>query len=459
MAKKTLQNTASIRLVYGSKDLNSSPLYLKKLLEDGADINAIDRNGNTPLHNAASIGRLDLFQFLITNDPDVTILNDKNQLALDIALEKGNPEIIYILSIATRYSLATKLDRDMLLAARLGFVAKVKELIESNANVDTCNSGGTSALHMAAMSGDREVARCLIKNGAVIDILDHNKATPLHMAALYGNLDILKYLIKKGADINALDINHVTPLHYATMNNGPKFNSVMEFLIEKGANPNLANETEFSFLYKVSFLGLDNIVNSILRYIDDINELHKDTHTTALHAAAKNGHSKVAHLLLSAGIDVSIQNSDGYSAYYLARNNSFHDLGNILNSKGTQLISAAANGKLSLVKKMVKKGTDINFVNYYNYNALNLAVKKGHPDVTKFLLEKNIFIITDILGETPLYAAARNNDCEIMKILIDHGVSNQNTNWLKRTAIDYTTECKSLNDYDDIALPLGETLF
>lgn len=450
MAKKLLQNIASVRLVYESGDPNSSPLYLASLIRDGADINAIDKYGNTALHNTISIDRLDLFQFLMTNNPDVTILNDKNQLALDIANEKGNAEIIYTLSVATRYSLSTKLDSDLLLAIRLGFVAKVKESIDNNANSNTCNSNGVSALHMASISGNIEIIEYLTKKGAIIDILDLNKATPLHIASLYGNLEAIQYLIDKGANINALDINGITPLHYTTISMSPNIYSSMELLIKEGANPNLTNKTEFNFLYKVSYLGKDNIVNSILQKIDNINEIHPESHVSALHAASRNGHTKVVHLLLSAGIDIKLKDINGHSAYYLARNNSFYNLGKILNSKETQFISAAANGKVELVEKLFKKGADINSTGYYNYNALNLAVKKGHLLVVQFLLEENIHIITDILGENPLYSAARNNDCKIMEVLIDYGVDIKTTNWLERTAIDYTTECKYLESYTSL---------
>lgn len=459
MVKHLSQDPASIRLVYGSGDLNSSPTYLEKLLRDGADINAIDKYGNTALHNAVSIDRLDLFKFLMTKNPNVTIANDKNQLALDIAIEKGNSEIIHLLSIATRYSLSTKLDKDLLLAARLGFVAKVKESIENNANVNTCNSGGTSALHMASIGGNLEIIEYLIKNGANVNTLDINKATPLHMSALHEHPKALKLLLEKGADINSLDIYNTPPLHYTTTNDSPKTYEIIMHLLEKGADPNLHGKADFSFLYKMAYRGYEEIVNIVLKKITNINEVYKESNSTSLHIAAATGHTKVVHLLLAEGIDITIRNIEGHTAQHIARSYSFHKIEKILRADGSKLISAAANGKIELVKNLIKNGANINHTAYYNYNALNLAVKKCHLNVTKFLLEKNISIITDILGETPLYTAARNNDCEIMKLLIDHGVSSINTNWLNKTAIDYTTECKFLQEYHNEISPLGETLF
>ncbi|MCT4635783.1 MAG: hypothetical protein N4A31_06060 [Rickettsiales bacterium] len=84
------------------------------------------------------------------------------------------------------------------------------------------------------------------------------------------------------------------------------------------------------------------------------------------------------------------------------------------------------------------------------------CIKKHQHDLdfTTFIKKNDVSIVTG-----PLYAAARNNDCEIMKVLIDHGISSQNTNWLDKTAIDYTTECKFLSNYNDKTFPLEETLF
>lgn len=458
MAKSLLQNAASVKLVYGSGDLNSSPLYLASLFRDGADINAIDKYGNTALHNAISIERLDLFKFLMTKNPNVTILNDNNQLALDIANEKGNSEIIYILSIATRYSLSTKLDNDLLLAARLGFVEKVKESIENNANVDTCNSDGVSALHMSSIIGNLEIIEYLIKNGANVNTLDINKATPLHMTALHKHPKALKFLLEEGADINSLDIYNTPPLHYSTMTDTPKSYEIITHLLEKGADPNLHGEADFPFIYKMTHRGYKEIVNIILKKITNINEVYKESHATSLHIAAATGYTKIVHLLLAGGIDVTIRNIEGHTAYHLAKSYSFHQIEKILRIDGSKLISAAANGKIELVKKLIKNGADINYTSYYKYNALDLAAKKGHLEVVQFLLEKNIQIITDVLGENPLYAAARNNDCKTMRILIDHGVSIHDTNWLDKSAMDYTTECKFLSIDNNTLLPLGNII-
>ncbi len=447
MSKRALLNPISNRFVYAAGDLNTSPEYLKSLLRDGADINAYDEEGNTALHRAISINRSNLFNLLIEKKANVTILNKNNHTALDIAKQKGNVDIIHVLDIATRYASSVQQDRDLLLAARLGYFDKVKDSIKNKADANTCNANGVTPLHMAATSGVLDVVKYLVEQGSNFNIVDIKKITPLHMACLYGHVEVAGYLIEKGANINALDSNELTPLHYATMNEGARFDFTIKLLIQKNADPNLTSKMDFTFLYKISHRGKDEIVNLVLKYIDNINEVYYESKVSALHAAAMNGHIKTVHLLLSAGIDVTIKNIDGHTAAYLAKNNTFYGLWNIINSNETKLISAVANGKISVVRELLKKGTDINYVAYYNYNALDMAVKKGHKDIVKFLLERNVDIITDVLRENPLYSAARNNECTIMKMLIDYGVNPKSTNWLGKTAFDYTTECKHLELY------------
>ena len=52
-------------------------------------LDARNESGNTPLHEAARDGRLEICEFLIKHDADVNAKNTNGETPLDIATKKG----------------------------------------------------------------------------------------------------------------------------------------------------------------------------------------------------------------------------------------------------------------------------------------------------------------------------------------------------------------------------------
>ena len=109
---------------------------------------------------------------------------------------------------------------------------------------------GDTALHAAAFSYDKEMARVLIARGADIRARNRRGAEPLH-AAVIGNptsptwnpddqCDVINFLVESGADPNAAAIGGVTPLHRAVRN---RCSAAVGTLLRVGADPGLPNES------------------------------------------------------------------------------------------------------------------------------------------------------------------------------------------------------------------------
>ncbi len=73
---------------------------VRLLLEKGAIVNQqCECNGDTPLHSAAKNGYFEIAKILIGAGADMSILNDKNKSAHDLALENGFIETADLLKI------------------------------------------------------------------------------------------------------------------------------------------------------------------------------------------------------------------------------------------------------------------------------------------------------------------------------------------------------------------------
>jgi len=69
----------------------------KLLLRHGADPNAQDKNGETPLHVAASEGHVDVVRLLLEHGADPSIRNKDGKSPLDLAKESGHREVVSLI--------------------------------------------------------------------------------------------------------------------------------------------------------------------------------------------------------------------------------------------------------------------------------------------------------------------------------------------------------------------------
>jgi Ankyrin repeats (3 copies) len=108
---------------------------------------------------------------------------------------------------------------------------------------------GATALHGAAFAYDRETAQDLVARGADIRARDRRGAEPLH-AAVIGEpgtpnwnparqRTVIEYLVDVGANPNAAALGGVTPLHRAVRN---RCSAAVEALLRAGADPHAAND-------------------------------------------------------------------------------------------------------------------------------------------------------------------------------------------------------------------------
>jgi ankyrin repeat protein len=101
-------------------------------------------------------------------------------------------------------------------AARVGYVEKVKALLENGVNVDTKDDDGWTPLSVAIREYRVKVVELLLANKADPNSKNGNsEATPLHVASANGYDTFVKLLLAAKADVNTKNKAGLTPLHLA----------------------------------------------------------------------------------------------------------------------------------------------------------------------------------------------------------------------------------------------------
>ena len=172
------------------------------------------------------------------------------------------------------------LDEQLLKAAEFGQLEEVKELLQSNANIEAKGYFQETPLHWAAKYGHRDIVDLFLEKKADIEAKDQYQNTPLYLAAERGHRDIVDLLLEKNADIEAKDQYQRTPLLLAAQ------------------------------------FGHRDIVDLLLEKNADI-EAKGSWKETPLHLAAEGGHKEVVTLLLEKGADLGAKDCYGSPALSL----------------------------------------------------------------------------------------------------------------------------------------------
>jgi uncharacterized protein len=120
-------------------------------------------------------------------------------------------------------------------AAMKGDRAAVRALLQQKQDVNAPQADGATALHWSVYRDDLETANMLIRAGATVDVANREGVTPLAMASLYGNAAMIDALLKGGADVRQRGPNGESVLMLAARNGNPQ---VIKRLVAGGADAN-----------------------------------------------------------------------------------------------------------------------------------------------------------------------------------------------------------------------------
>jgi ankyrin repeat protein len=109
-------------------------------------------------------------------------------------------------------------------------------LLAKNALMETEGSHKLTALGMAVVRDQVDVARLLVQKGAKVDSIDSKGRTPLMIACVQGSAPLVELLLSSGADKDARAPDGLTPLMHAIAPDSAKALPVIKLLAQAGCD-------------------------------------------------------------------------------------------------------------------------------------------------------------------------------------------------------------------------------
>jgi ankyrin repeat protein len=167
-------------------------------------------DGKTPLHFSRGV---EVAQVLLTAGAEIDAIDDAGVTPLQWISNTGKhkPVCRYLIAQGAKADAS-----DIFWACSYGDVAAVLRFLEADASLVHARRPpgpgihtswvGRTPLHEAAVRGEAEIGRLLIERGADVNARGGNHdATPLHIAAVCGHRELVDLLLRANADRKALD--------------------------------------------------------------------------------------------------------------------------------------------------------------------------------------------------------------------------------------------------------------
>jgi ankyrin repeat protein len=264
---------------------------LRTLLKQGAKVDAAEGDGTTALLWASYRDDLESADLLILAGASVNAANDLGATPLWAASQNGSPAMVRkLLKAGANPNLALLAgETPLMVASRAGSADVVGQLLAAGAHPNARGSRGQTALMWAVAEKHPEAVKVLLAGGADVQarsstynevmavsphgLLEYNRSIPhgnetaLMFVARVGDLESAKLLVAAGGDVNDSDAWGVTATVLAAHSG---FGDTVEFLLEKGADPNLASPG-FTALHEAIMRRDEKMVTTLLAYGADPN--------------------------------------------------------------------------------------------------------------------------------------------------------------------------------------------
>ena len=375
---------------------------VKKLLRQGANVDAQNEHGWTPLAAAAQYDCPEVAGFLLARGADLRRKVADEYTPLDRTIVSGVSRVARLLFenenstyLSREYGMAP-----LAIAACKNDLSTARRLVSSGADPDHQDERGATALSWSSWLGYQKMARLLLNSGATVDIQEKDGRTALMQACLQGHLPIVRVLLDAGSQVNFRSGPRSALSHASFAGR----HNVVKLLLKRGANPNLHPRT--MALNWACAGGNLEIAKTLLAADAEINGKDKDGDTPLMQSCL-DGNLELVKWLIDSGADVHVRNNADATALV----------------RTCQAVSVEAREAApKILELLINKGADVNARDVKGKTPLILACAHGRIEPARILLARGAYVnATDDRGWTPLMMAAADGDAKIVKVLLAGG--------------------------------------
>ncbi|CAL4215282.1 unnamed protein product, partial [Meganyctiphanes norvegica] len=239
----------------------------------------------------------------------------------------------------------------------------------------------------------QEIVELLLKYKVNIEDRGDGMNPPLCNAALLGNTTIVEILLDEGADTEITNTSGSRPLYMAAMNG---HENTVVLLLQRGAQMDATNDKGLSAIHAAASRGHLNVIQKLGK--SGVYHITRHAKCTALHYAAADGHTDIAHWLVAEGSVSCARDWAGNTAAHTAALNGHQALANWLLGQWEppslelytpqdKLIWCSQRGDIDGVEVALQAGALVNAADSKDQLALLEASLFGHNCIVRVLVK------------------------------------------------------------------------
>lgn len=435
--------TMSVQELAMKRDVIHS--IIRELLNHAADASMPDQTwGKTALHIACSWGQKHIVRDLLRFSADVNAIDSEGNTPLHLLRDGTTMQICP----QNNHEIATI-------------------LLQNGAQCDTTNQRGDTLLHCACRSFNRYLIEALVQGGAGVDVQDRLGNTPVMLLLKYITCNYktmsaqdyntfkatIKFLLEHGANPNTPNKKGQTPVMLSCLYCDCE---TVQVILNHGGKPQnrlCKCDGDFLVFYK-RLLGhrplVDGYHQTLPLHIVEAEAtamcfIQNGANITSdiLSYACRAGHLLALKSMISMGTDLNVCDSTGVHPLYYSCSRTHTNLDvvklllasgadtNVRNPDGYLLPLSCENGNFQLTKLLLKYGADANLFTENTGSSLHVVLKYRTAserlsyglqwELTGVLLDHGADPNVFIANMSPVQLACKNSCAGVVEFLFNFG--------------------------------------